>query len=153
MSPAKTLVRRVIFYQGIITIANGLTWIIDTTQGRLLGIGWLELLLGFIPVLTTDGIIGIVWCISGSIMVAAGTRLSRKRRKLENAGFLVGFLTPILVGLIFLASFIMGDHPTGYMYILSYMMWIAPYLAYLRLKPEEVSEHTQQITVVTKVEQ
>lgn len=147
VSSAKFYLRLVLFYQGIVTIAMGLTWVFDYTQGRLLGVMWLEELSAFIPYLSTDDKVGVIWVTSGAIMVASGSRLSLNRPWLENTGFALGFSVPLFVGSIFIAAFILGDHEGGYITFISYMMFIAPYFAYLRLKPLKLSDETGSMEI------
>ena len=151
VSSAKRYLRLILFYQGIVTIVMSLTWIFDFTQGRLLGILWLQELSAFIPYLSTDDKIGVLWLTSGAIMVASGSRLSLNRSWLENLGFTLGFSIPLFVGCIFIAAFILGDSQNGYITFISYMMFIAPYFAYLRLKPQELSEESGSIEILGRV--
>ena len=146
VSSAKFYLRLILFYQGILTIAMGLTWVFGQTPGRLRGVMWLQGLSDFIPYLSTDDKIGLVWIISGAIMVASGSRLSLNRPWLENTGFALGFSVPLFVGGIFIAAFILGDAPSGYV-MFSYLMFISPYFAYLRLKPHKLSRGTGSMEI------
>lgn len=150
VSSAKYYLRLILFYQGIVTMGMGLTWIFDYTSGRFRGVLWLEEILEFIPFLNIDDKIGILWFLSGLVMMLAGTRLSHTRGWLENAGFIMGLSIPLFMGFLFVAAFFMGVNPNGYITFISYMLFSSPYFAYLRIKPQELSDETGTIDILRK---
>lgn len=150
VSSAKRYLRLILFYQGIVTMGMGLTWVLDFTSGRFRGVVWLDELLNFVPYLDVDDKVGALWLLSGVIMTLSGTRLSRTRGWLENAGFVMGIAMPLFMGSLFVASFFMGINSNGYISAISYLMFATPYLAYLRIKPQELSDETGTIDILGK---
>lgn len=148
MPSSKRLIRIIMFYQGFILLLVAATWIFDFTPGRLNNVAWMKALLELVPGITPDDVIGFFWAASGTAMIIAGSRLSRNRPGLENLGFTLGAVTPILVGFIFMAGFFFGGAQNAYIATISYMIFVIPYLAYLRLKPDEVvSDFTGELPV------
>lgn len=142
MRSANKYLKLILFWQGIGFLLISLTWIFDETASRLAGVAWLEEILEFIPWFTVDQKVGGLWLVTSILMILAGTRLSCKWRKLENIAFTAAISVPILLGLIFLAAFLFGDHGNGYITLFSYATFTAPLLAYLRLGRHEPSMNT-----------
>ena len=140
--------RHILLMQGVLTIPFAFTWIFSETPGRLAGIAWLDVLMSNVTPLSTDVEVGILWLTIGIVMILGGSPLGDRWKWLESCGFVAGAMTPITVGLIFLAGSLFGWAPNGYITFISYAMFSVPYFAYLRLKPQELAETTVPIAIL-----
>ena len=148
VNSARKYMRHILFMQGVLTVPFAFTWIFDATSGRLAGIAWLETVMSRVTPLSTDVEVGILWLVSAIAMILGGSRLGVRWRRLESLGFVLGAVTPIAVGLVFLAGFIFGGAPNGYITLISYAMFSVPYFAYVHLQPEELAETTAPIVIL-----
>ena len=148
VSSARRYMRHILFMQGVLTVPFAFTWIFHATPGRLVGIAWLDSLLSYVTPLGTDVEVGILWLVSAITMILGGSQLGARWGWLESLGFVSGAMTPIAVSLIFLAGFLFGGAPNGYITFISYAMFSVPYFAYLRLKPQELAETTVPIAIL-----
>ena len=134
--------------QGVLTVPFAFTWIFSVKPSRLVGIAWLDALMSHVTPLSTDVEVGIIWLASATAMILGGSQLGARWGWLESLGFVSGAMTPIAVGLIFLAGFLFGQAPNGYITFISYAMFSVPYFAYIALKPQELAETTVPIAIL-----
>lgn len=149
MSSAHKYLKLILFWHGIGFIAVGATWIFDRTEGRFVGVHWLESLLFFIPYLGVDDKVGIIWAVAGVLMVVAGSRASRPGGKLETIGYVAGVTIPILMSAIFAAAHLFGDAPHGYIASITYLLFAVPLLAYIRLTSTQLSTDTTTMNTIS----
>ena len=128
--------------QGVLTSHFAFTWIFHATPDRLAKIAWLDALMSRVTPLSTDVEVGILWLISATAMMIGGSQLGARWGWLESLGFVSGAMTPVAVGLVFLAGFLFGEVPNGFTTFISYLMFSVPYFAYVHLQPQELAETT-----------
>ena len=128
--------------QGVLTAHFAFTWMFHATPDRLAKIAWLDALMSRVTPLSTDVEVGILWLISATAMMLGGSQLGARWGWLESLGFVLGAMTPVAVGLVFLAGFLFGEVPNGFTTFISYLMFSVPYFAYVHLQPQELAETT-----------
>lgn len=148
MTGAKRYLRIVLLLQGVLYLFIGSGWVWAHSLGRLRGIAWMERAVEAVsPWLNVDQAIGVLFLLAGVLMVASGSKLANRFRWMDNAGFLVALCVPLLVAFVFIAGFLLGTTPNGYVSALHYFMYTTPYFAYVLLRPQDISVHTGSIKV------
>lgn len=148
MSSANKYLRLILFWQGLGYIVLAIPWIFDETAGRLIGVAWLEAVFALVPYLTVDDKVGILWAVGGVLMILGGTNPSRRRKSLETIGYVAGITVPLLTALVFMVAFLFADAQNGYISAIAYTLYTVPLLAYLRVKPQDVTTHTSSMDAI-----
>ena len=109
----------------------GLTYLLEVTSSRAQGFAWLPFGLG-------SDEVGWLWIVS-SIIAAVAAHASDRRPKFIRWGFVSLVVPPAAWAIIFLFSWILGDHPTGYIATISYSM-MAAWILMVSAWPDSVTD-------------
>lgn len=111
--------------------ALGLTYLLEGTLSRAQGFAWLPFGIG------ADEM-GWVWIVT-AIIAAISAVPSGDHPKLVRWGFVSLVVPPSAWAIIFLFSWLLGDHPTGYISAISYSM-MAAWILIVSAWPDSVTD-------------